>query len=244
MSKWIFGIHPVKETLESNGFTCIKLLFKPSPNNKSIAEIIQLANSKNVLTEKADSNAISKVCKGNHQGVALQIADYKYTDFNDFLQKLEAKAEKPDVLILDGVQDPHNLGALLRSCDAFGVAGIILPQDRSASINETVVKTSAGAAAYVPVIKVANIVRSIEALKKIGYWVAGTSGNSPTLIYNADLKGAMAYVLGGEGKGMRRLVRKNCDFMLSLPQNGSINSLNVSVAGGIILAESFRQKKQ
>lgn len=243
MSKWIFGIHPVKEVLESGSMTCEKLIFKPSPNNNNLQAIVKLAQSKRIATKQTNSEQLDKTCNGaNHQGVALLVAEYKYTDFNDFLSIIESKETKPDVLILDGVQDTHNLGALIRSCDAFGVGGIILPKDRSASVNQTVLKTSAGAAAYVPVIKVPNLVRAVESLKSVGYWVAGMDGDAKVSLYDADLTGPMAYVLGGEGSGMRRLVRKNCDMILSLPQKGRINSLNVSVAGGIVLAESFRQK--
>lgn len=179
---------------------------------------------------------------GKHQGFIAEVTDFKYGTVDDILQLAAEKEQPPFIIIADGVEDPHNLGSILRVAECAGCHGVIIPARRSASVNETVIKVSAGAAAHVTVAKVTNIADTIEYLKSRGVWVycADMDGES---IYSADLGGAAAFVVGGEGKGVRRLVREKCDKVVSLPVFGKVNSLNASVAAALVVYEYVRQNK-
>ena len=177
-----------------------------------------------------------------HQGAAAAIRPLKGLDEHALFASLDGLAEDPLLLVLDGVTDPHNLGACLRTADAAGVHVVIIPRDRSAARDGVVRKVAAGAAEFVPVASVTNLARTLDQLKERGIWVAGTDGGAPQSLYQADLKGPLALVLGAEGSGMRRLTRERCDFLARIPMAGSIESLNVSVAAGVALFEARRQR--
>ncbi|BEU88249.1 23S rRNA (guanosine(2251)-2'-O)-methyltransferase RlmB [Selenomonas sp. TAMA-11512] len=178
----------------------------------------------------------------HHQGVLAYVSPVAYTSLDDMLETAARKGESPLLILLDGIEDPHNVGAVLRTADAAGVHGVLLPARRSASLTATVAKTSAGAVEHVPVAKIGNSVRTIRELKEKGFWIVGTDMAGESLYYEADLTGALLIVIGSEGKGIGRLVKENCDFLVRIPMRGSITSLNASVAGALLMYESLRQR--
>ena len=192
---------------------------------------------RNVWIEYKDKYELDRLASGNHQGIILSVPDYEYCQLDDLIVK-----EDPLLVILDHVEDPHNLGAIIRTCEAAGVDGIILPKNRSVEVNATVMKTSAGALEYVKIAQVTNIAQTMKELKRKGFWIVGTDMDG-TNYSDIDYKGKMALVIGNEGKGMSRIVKENCDFIASIPMIGKINSLNASVAAGIMIYEAVRLRK-
>jgi len=182
-------------------------------------------------------NELDQLANGVHQGIILDVADFSYTDYQEFLKEDDAV-----VVILDHLEDPHNLGAIIRTCEAAGVTGIILPKNRGVIVNGTVIKTSAGAITNVPISLVTNLNATIRDLKESGFWVVGTDMENSTDYREIDYSGKIALVIGNEGEGMSRLVLESCDFIARIPMRGKINSLNASVAAGIMIYEIFRQK--
>lgn len=237
----IFGRNPVLEALKA-GTTINKLIVAKGEQKGSIQEILRLAKEQRVQVQLVERNKLDKMFAGqNHQGVAAQIATADYVDWQDMLQAAEEKGEDVLLIILDELEDPHNLGAILRSVDAVGAHGVIIPKRRAVPLTDGVAKASAGAVEHVPVARVANIAQTIDELKKRGVWVAGASMEGREM-YQQDLKGPLALVIGSEGKGISRLVGEKCDFMVSIPMQGKINSLNASVAAGLLLYEAYRQR--
>jgi len=194
--------------------------------------------------QTADKRKLDTLVPGiQHQGVVAQAAPYVYAEVEDLLAAAAAKDEDPFLIILDEIEDPHNLGSILRTADCTGVHGVIIPKRRSAQVNATVSKTSAGAAEYVPVARVTNLAQTMEKLKEAGVWIAGTDVRAEGEIYDTDVfKGPLALVVGNEGEGMGRLVREKCDVLIKLPMQGRINSLNASVAAGVVMYEVLRQR--
>ncbi len=180
---------------------------------------------------------LEQLANGNHQGIILDVEDFSYTDYEDFLD-----VEDAVVVILDHLEDPHNLGAIIRTCEAAGVTGIILPKNRGAQVNATVIKTSAGAITNVPISMVVNLPTTIQKLKDHGFWIVGTDMVNSQDYREISYSGKIALVIGNEGEGMSRLVKESCDFIARIPMRGKINSLNASVAAGILIYEIFRQK--
>jgi 23S rRNA (guanosine2251-2'-O)-methyltransferase len=178
----------------------------------------------------------------NHQGVIAKVAAHEYATVDDLFALAEEKGEAPFFIIADEVSDPHNLGAIIRTAECAGAHGVVIPKRRSAGLTAVVAKTSAGAVAHVPVARVPNIPSLLKDLKKQGVWVFGTAANGTTNLYDADLKGAAAIVIGSEGEGMTRLAEENCDFLVSIPMRGKLNSLNASAAAAILLYEAVRQR--
>ena len=199
--------------------------------------IISALQKRNVWIEYKDKYELDRLASGNHQGIILSVPDYEYCQLDDLIVK-----EDPLLVILDHVEDPHNLGAIIRTCEAAGVDGIILPKNRSVEVNATVMKTSAGALEYVKIAQVTNIAQTMKELKRKGFWIVGTDMDG-TNYSDIDYKGKMALVIGNEGKGMSRIVKENCDFIASIPMIGKINSLNASVAAGIMIYEAVRLRK-
>lgn len=237
----IFGRNPVLEALKA-GTTINKLIVAKGEQKGSIQEILRLAKEQRVQVQLVERNKLDKMFAGqNHQGVAAQIATADYVDWQDMLQAAKDKGEDVLLVILDELEDPHNLGAILRSVDAVGAHGIIIPKRRAVPLTDGVAKASAGAVEHVPVARVANIAQTIDELKKRGVWVAGASMDGREM-YGQDLKGPLALVIGSEGKGISRLVSEKCDFLVSIPMRGKINSLNASVAAGLLLYEAYRQR--
>ncbi len=217
--------------------------------NKSFAgdldkEIVSLAKKKNVRIEFVDKMFLDKKTNGeHHQGYALNVEDYKYCEVEDILAYADQKGEQPFVVILDKVEDPHNLGSVVRVCECAGVHGIIIPKHNACEVNQTVSKTSAGAISYMKIAKVSNLNNAIEKLKKQGLWVYGVELGGDDF-YKEDLRGPIALVIGSEGYGTSSLVKKNCDKILTLPMFGKVNSLNASVACGVAVFEALRQRRK
>lgn len=201
-------------------------------------EIISLLEKNKIKVEYLDKKGFSKFDKFSHQGIILDIADFDYTDYEEFLSVPNAK-----IVILDHLEDPHNLGAIIRTCEAAGILGIIIPKDRSVDINSTVMKTSAGALENVKIAKVTNLVNVIDELKENGYWIVGTSLDGNLDYRDIDYTGKIALVIGNEGNGMSKAVEDSCDYLTKIPMYGKINSLNASVAAGIMIYEMISLDK-
>ena len=234
----IIGINPAVEVLQNMDKTIEKLEIYKGARDEKINQIKKLASKRNIKIFYTDKK------RENSQGVVVHVSDYDYyVDFGAFLEKI-APMEKALVLILDEVQDPRNFGALIRSAEVFGVKGIIITERNAVRINETVVKTSTGAIEYVDIIKVTNISEAIKRLKTLDFWVYGAEGEDGAHDYSKEkYPNKTALVLGSEGNGMRKKVKESCDVLIKIPMYGKINSLNVSVAGGIILSEIVKSFK-
>ncbi len=237
---YIIGRNPVIEALKAD--KDIDTIFINPESGGSISVIKRLAKEKNIVVKSVNDTKLSYMSGGaSHQGVIAVAACAEYSTVEDILAVSKNKGTSPFIIICDEIEDPHNLGAIIRTAEAAGADGIIIPKRRSATLNQTVYKTSAGAAAIVPVAKVSNIPATIETLKENGIWIYGTDAAGEDYT-KTDLKGPVALVIGSEGNGIGNLVRKKCDFLLSLPLNGKINSLNASVAAGIFMYEAVRQR--
>jgi 23S rRNA (guanosine2251-2'-O)-methyltransferase len=240
----IIGVNPVIEALKSGRPIQRLLVAEQRKADRHISEILRLARHAGIEVRMANRDALNREAPGAvHQGVVALAAAREYATLDTVLQLPARRGQASLLLILDGVEDPRNLGAILRTADAAGVHGVIIPERRAAGLTETVAKAAAGALEHVPVVKVVNIVNTIEELKKTGIWVAAAEAGGDMQYWDADLVRPTALVLGGEGKGIRRLVREHCDYSLSLPLMGRINSLNVSVAAGVLLYEALRQRR-
>lgn len=231
----IIGINAVNEAIESNAnIEYIDIFTGVRP--EQVAKLKIKASKKNIIVKDVKKKI------ENSQGVVAYISDYDYyITFKEFLESA-VKEKNSTVLILDGVQDPRNFGALIRSAEIFGVKGIIIPERNSVKINETVVKTSTGAIEYVRIIKVKNIAETIDQLKKYDFWIYGAEGSAKKYYYEENYTAKTALVLGSEGFGIRKKVREHCDILIKIPMKGKINSLNVSVAGGILLSEISKNR--
>lgn len=236
------GKNPIKELIES-GATINKLYVQNNLRDGLSNAVIKLAKDKKiridfVSKEFLDKKSLSK----RHQGFICDTVEFCYSDVDEIIDYAESKNEDLFVVILDGIEDPHNLGAIIRTCECAGVHGIIIPKHRACQVNETVIKTSAGATANMKIASVTNLNQCIEKLKQNGVWIYGLELGGKN-IYNVNLKGKIALVVGSEGFGLTRLVKQNCDEVVTLPQKGKINSLNASVACGVAVYEILKQRK-
>jgi len=240
----VFGLHAVLSLLQRSPARISLLLVLESRNDERVEEILRLADKANVPVRRVARQELDERVPGvSHQGVLAETGGAPGLGEHDLPAFIEALGRPPFILILDSVQDPHNLGACLRSADAAGIDVVIIPKDKSAPLNATVRKVACGAAETIPVVRVTNLARTLRALRDTGVWIYGAAGEAGTSLYDTDLGGPLALVLGGEGKGLRRLTREHCDGLLSIPLAGSVSSLNVSVATGICLFEAKRQRK-
>ena len=238
----IVGRNAVMQALES-GRTIDSVTVAEGQRGGQAAKIIEICREKKIPVKYADSRKLDKLCGGAaHQGVAAFAAAHDYAELDDIFNLAQSRGESPFIVICDGLEDPHNLGAILRTAEAAGVHGVIIPKRNSVTLNYTVAKTSAGAIEYVPVVKVTNIAGTIDTLKDRGVWVFGADMEG-TPWTELDFTGSVALVIGSEGRGLSKLVREKCDFIASLPMKGKINSLNASVAAGILMFEASRQRK-
>lgn len=236
----LIGRNPITEAIKA-GRQIDKILMQKGIEGSGKA-IGGLAREKGITIQYVDKIVLDKLAPGRpHQGVAAYVAAHAYVSVDDILKSAKDKGEDPLIVILDGLEDPHNLGAILRSCDGAGAHGVIIPSHRSVSLTETVAKASAGAIEYIPVAKVGNLSMTIEDLKKKGLWIASVDmdGENYSL---ASLSGPLAIVIGGEGAGVSRLVKEKSDFVVSIPMKGKVNSLNASNAAAIVLYEASRQR--
>lgn len=241
MGRVVFGIHPVREALKSDAVTVERVLVRKGARSVQIGEILDIAKEIGVRVRAVETEELNRLCEGgNHQSVAASVSEFAYTDLDDWLGA--SPVPRPDILALDQVQDPHNLGALIRTAEGLGMGAVLIPKDRSASVDAVVMKASAGAAAYMPICRVTNLARSLESLKEQGYWVVGMDAEAGTSLYATPLSGPLVLVLGSEGSGLRPLVARQCDYRLALPREGRVQSFNVSVAGAIVMAELWRRR--
>jgi 23S rRNA (guanosine2251-2'-O)-methyltransferase len=239
-----YGTHAVRVLLTRSPARVRRVLLASGRDAGRHAEIKALAQRAGIQVSAADDSMLDRLAEGGrHQGVVAEIAPRAGDPETQLEEALEAAGDAPLLLVLDGVQDPHNLGACLRSADAAGVAAVIAPRDRAAGLTPVVRKVAAGAAETVPFVAVVNLARTLRELKERGIWLVGTDIETDKAIYEADFKGPAAIVMGSEGEGMRRLTRECCDQLVSIPMAGAVESLNVSVATGIVLFEAVRQRQ-
>lgn len=236
----VIGRNPVTEAIKSG--RPIDRILMQKDGEGSVKVIAALARESGLQLQYVDKIVLDKLCPGKaHQGVAAFVAAHEYVDIDDIFKAAEKKGEPPLIVLLDGLEDPHNLGAILRSCDGAGAHGVVIPSRRSVSLTDTVAKASAGAIEYVPVAKVNNLASAIDELKKRGVWIAAVDMGGVNYP-DADLKGPLAIVIGSEGDGISRLVREKCDIIVGIPMMGRVNSLNASNAAAIVLYEAARQR--
>ena len=207
-------------------------------DNFSDESLKSLIGNLNIQPKYMSKSELDQLANGLHQGIIIDIGDFVYTDYHDFIVE-----DNASVVILDHIEDPHNLGAIIRTCEAAGINGIIIPKDRSVEVTGTVVKTSVGAIENIPISQVTNLARTIEDLKKNGFWIVGTALDDSVDYREIDYSGKIALVIGNEGKGRSRIVKESCDYIAKIPMYGKVNSLNASVAAGIMIYEVVRQKR-
>lgn len=239
----VFGLHAVKAILKNHPDRLVELYVSKERQDESVKEIVNECYTAGIRPQWVPKQALEKRAEGgNHQGVVATVHSPPTLTEHDLAQLLDSSEAPALFLVLDGVTDPHNLGACLRTADAAGVTGVIVPKDKSAQITPTVRKVASGAAEQVPLVVVTNLARTMRDLQEKGVWVYGTAGEATQSLYDIDYRGPVALVMGAEGKGMRRMTRETCDELVSIPLSGSVSSLNVSVASGVCLFEVVRQR--
>ena len=238
----IEGRNSVIELLESKK-DINKIFVTKGERHGSINKILAMAKERNVIIVEKDKKQMAQMAQTpNHQGVIAIVPPFEYCEIEDILENAKIKNEDPFVLILDGIEDPHNLGSIIRTAETAGVHGVIIPKRRAVSVNSTVNKASAGAVEHMKIARVTNISDAIEELKQAGLWVCGTAVDTNKYYYNQDLTGPLAIVIGNEGKGIGEKVKKNCDFLVKIPMKGKVQSLNASVSTGIVVYEAVKQR--
>lgn len=241
-SDLVFGIHAVQALLKMSPQRIQELRVVRGRQDQRIQSILDSAKNAGLVVQMADKRQLDELCSGRHQGVIAFASPGQIMSEGELYPFLEQLAADPLVLVLDGVTDPHNLGACMRSADAAGVHAVVVPKDNSAGLTDTARKVASGAAEAVPLIAVTNLSRTLKKLQQQGLWIAGAAGEAELTIYQAELTGPRVIVMGAEGSGMRRLTRETCDNLIKIPMHGSVSSLNVSVATGIVLFEVQRQR--
>lgn len=236
----VAGRNAVLELLKSDK-DINKIFVERGEKHGSINEIIAKAKDARIVLVEVDKSKLDMMAE-NHQGVVAVVPPFNYCEIEDILDVAKSKNEDPFIIILDGIEDPHNLGSIIRTAETAGVHGIIIPKRRNAAVNSTVTKVSAGATTYMKIVRVNNLNETIRKLKEEGLWVIGTDGYAKTLYYNQDLKGPLAVIIGSEGFGMSKLVKDNADILIKIPMKGQITSLNASVSAGIIIYEAVKQR--
>ncbi|MFI8578043.1 23S rRNA (guanosine(2251)-2'-O)-methyltransferase RlmB [Rossellomorea aquimaris] len=242
MSKdFIGGRNPVMEALKS-GRDINKIWIAEGSQKGSIQQIVGLAKELNVMVQYVPKKKIEQMVSENHQGVVASVAAYQYAEIDDLFHRAEQKGEDPFILILDELEDPHNLGSIMRTADAAGAHGIIIPKRRAVGLTSTVAKASTGAIEHIPVARVTNLSRAVDELKERGVWVAGTDAKGKQDFRQLDGTLPIGLIIGSEGKGMSRILRDKCDFLVQLPMVGHVTSLNASVAASILMYEVYRKR--
>ncbi len=238
----IFGRNPVLEAIRA-GREIDKIYIKNTEADGSLKKVLGAAKSAKIVVSRVDKKKLDMLCDGeNHQGVVAAVAEHSYCTVEDILKNAEEKGEKPFVVICDKISDPHNLGSIIRTANAAGAHGVIIPKHESAGLNATVAKVSAGAVEFTPVARVNNLASVIEKLKKEGFWVTGAAMGGDKSLFEADLDGSVAIVIGSEGNGISRGVLEKCDFVVSIPMKGETESLNASVAAALLMYEVMRRR--
>jgi 23S rRNA (guanosine2251-2'-O)-methyltransferase len=244
MENLIIGRQPVLEALKSRQ-PIERILILHGTTGSHIDQAKQLARKLAIPVKGTDKERFAELAGDDlTQGIIAIIDSYRYAEIDEILATAQKKTESPFILILDEIEDPHNLGALIRSAEGAGMHGVIIPLHNAASVNATVVKTSAGATAHLPIARVVNIAQTLDELKKAGVWIVGTEMEAAKPYYEQDYRGSLAIVIGNEGKGIRRLVKEKCDFLIKIPMHGKIESLNASVAGALVMFEAAKSRMQ
>lgn len=238
----LLGRNAVREALKS-GRSINRILIAEGSHGGSISEIINLAKERHLILQSISSDRLDALCGGQrHQGIVAYAAPVDYVELDDILNLAKDRGEDPFIILLDELEDPHNLGAILRTADAVGAHGILIPKHRSCPLSSIVAKTSAGAVEYVPVARIGNVVQTLDELKKQGLWVAGADMDGKENYYEANLTGPIVLVIGSEGRGISRLTKEACDFVVKIPMRGKVNSLNASNAAAILAYEILKQR--
>ncbi|MGB3260356.1 23S rRNA (guanosine(2251)-2'-O)-methyltransferase RlmB [Paenisporosarcina sp.] len=239
----VSGKNPVLEALRS-GRDMNKVWVAEGVKKAGIAELLQLAKEAGIIVQFVPKNKVDQLTDGaNHQGIAASVAAYRYAEIDELFERAASRNEDPLFLILDELEDPHNLGSILRTADATGVHGVIIPKRRAVGLTAVVAKTSTGAIEHVPVARVGNLAQTVEDLKKRGVWIAGTDAKGSADYRRMDAKLPLAIIIGSEGKGMSRLLKEKCDFLYHMPMVGHVTSLNASVAAAILMYEVLRNRQ-
>ncbi|MCH1626102.1 23S rRNA (guanosine(2251)-2'-O)-methyltransferase RlmB [Fredinandcohnia quinoae] len=238
---YIIGKNPVIEALKSER-EINKIWIAEGSVRGQMTQITSLAKENHVLVQFVPKKKIDQMVEGNHQGVVAQVAAYEYVEVDEFFSIAKERNENPFILILDEIEDPHNLGSILRTADAVGAHGVIIPKRRAVGLTTTVAKASTGAIEYVPVARVTNIARTLDELKDRGVWIVGTDAKGKEDYRNLDGKMSIGLVIGSEGKGIGRLIKDKCDFLIRLPMQGKVTSLNASVAASLLMYEVYRKR--
>lgn len=236
----VYGRNAVLELLKSDK-DINKIFIERGEKHGSINEIIAKAKEARIVTVEVERSKLDSMTKENHQGVIAIVPPFNYCEIEDILEVAKQRQETPFVLLLDGIEDPHNLGAIIRTAETAGVHGIIIPKRRSVAVNSTVNKVSAGAATHMKVARVSNLNDAVRILKQQGLWIIGTDGEAKTNYYEQDLTGPIGLIIGSEGFGMSKLLKENTDILVKIPMKGQITSLNASVAAGIVMYEVVKQ---
>lgn len=239
---YVAGKNPVIEVLKSNR-DIHKILIAEGSQRGQMQQVTKLAKEANVIVQFVPKKKLDQIYDGNHQGVIAQVAAYEYAEIDDLFKVAEERDEPPFFLLLDEIEDPHNLGSIMRTADATGAHGIIIPKRRAVGLTATVAKASTGAIEHIPVVRVTNMSRTIEELKERGLWIAGTDAKGKEDYREFDGTMPLGLVIGSEGKGMGRLVREKCDFLLRMPMAGRVTSLNASVAAALLMYEVYRKRR-
>lgn len=239
---WLLGTHAVQTALERHPQRVLELRVVQGDPERRLSSVLDIARRAGIAVQRVDSNGLNKVAgEERHQGIAARFRPLPTLHDGDLMELVE-KASNPLLLILDQVQDPHNLGACLRVAAASGVDAVVVPKDRAAGLTPAVHRASAGTSLIVPLVQVTNLARCMEQLKAAGVWIGGAAGEAKQTLYQQNYKGPFAFVLGAEGEGMRKLTREKCDHLLRIPMADDVESLNVSVAAGVFLFEAVRQR--
>ncbi len=242
--EWVHGIHSVTSILKSQPQRLLRIHVQQGRQDERVQKIIDAAQRNNIEIIHTPRKQLDKLCAGNHQGIIAECQQGEQYDEDFLLTLVEQHGKKLLLLVLDGVTDPHNLGACIRTAEAVGAHAVVVPRDNSASMNSTVRKVAAGAADYLPLVVVTNLARTLKQLQQAGVWITGTAGEATASLYESKLATPMALVMGAEGSGMRRLTKEHCDELVSIPMQGETSSLNVSVATGVCLFEVLRQNNK
>ncbi len=243
MKDFIIGRNPVAEALKS-GREINKILVAKGDREGSIKKIIKIARDEKIVLQEVDRHKLDQISEGeSHQGVIAYIAAYEYADLKTVIDGIGDR-DHQFVVVLDGINDPHNLGSIIRTGNASGVDAVVIPKRRAVGLTSTVAKTSVGAIEYVPVCRVVNIANTVEWLQSQGFWVSCVDMDGDRTFYEADFKGKVALVIGGEGTGVSKLVKEKCDFVVNIPMKGEVSSLNASVASAILMYEVMKQNEQ
>jgi 23S rRNA (guanosine2251-2'-O)-methyltransferase len=241
----LYGVNPVRELLRAGGEGLAELwLAEGGARGQAFAELERLGRAAGAKVRHAPRPKLDRLAgSDHHQGIVAVVADFRYAELEDLLAAAKASGRPPLLVVLDGVEDPHNLGAIIRSAHALGSHGVVIPKDRAVGVTPAVAKASAGAVERCPVARVTNVSKALEALKEAGVWSVALAADAPEPLPDLDLKGATAFVLGSEGEGLRPLVRKTCDLAASIPMAGDIESLSVSASAAVALYEAARQRR-